>query len=689
MSETSINHKKLHSDFLHRSNIVDFYNHIKPAGIPEPTQMNNGNKIAHAFWRGDKKKSLSLDPKDNRAYDFGENKGYNTYSLGVEALGSKEATYMAMAQVAGLDLDNYIWKTKLEKAPKVNTNQKSENEITGLPQFYQLSTANQELIKKYRGIDYNKLNSTQKSILVQNDKGEICLLYKYKGQIRFYQRWLPDSEAKYMSGKGTTPKETYSLGGLNTLTPPTGDNKQDLFIVEGFFDMLAMQLSGFNCITKYNAKANSNLVATWIKENAQYFDNIYLALDNDKNGIEGISDVVAELGDFVKEAKIYKALLKKPEDVNKLDANDIFRERLVTKDDFEITRITVPEVEQKKEKLDYLPVLEWDDIAKQREPELLVNSYGFPIEKQAMTIIGALSGHGKTTGALNIVVDAASHKNQSGEDQRVLYIMLEERPITILAKLQSIYLKEFTPEITKNNSSFNLVGFHTKLIKQDSGEINHGDDLIQISQKAKQDYTKFKDGMIKSKKISIIDATSNDIDTIIKSIDKAFEANYYDAVIIDYIQNIKPSADKATQIRQVQLASISSQLAPIAVRLNTALIVGAQFRRDVDGLDALDLSKIREAGDIGQDAHLAIGFFNHSDPTKNAGTNLRLEITARCLKIRGNRFDDIILEINHMTWTLKNSVNKLHNQSKIQKHHNETDIKIDEIYLPEFNNGLN
>jgi replicative DNA helicase len=665
MSETSINHKKLHSDFLDRSNIVDFYNHIKPAGIPEPTPMNNGNKIAHAFWRGDKKKSLSLDPKDNRAYDFAENKGYNTYSLGIEALGGKEATYKAMAQVAGLDLDKYVWKIKLEKAPKENTDEKSANEVTGLPQFYQLSTDNQELIRKYRSIDYNKLNSTQKSIIVQNEKGEICLLYKFKGETRFYQRWLPDSEAKYMSGKGTTPKETYALGGLNTLTPPKDGSKEDLFIVEGFWDMIACQLSGLTCITKYNAKANSDLVATWIKENAQYFDNIYIALDNDKQGIEGISDVVTELGDFVKEAKIYKALLKKPADVNKLDTNDIFRERLVTIEDFEITRITVPDVEEKKERLDYLPVLEWDEIAKQKEPDTLANSYNLPIEKQAMTLICALSGHGKTTGLLNLAVDVPRRNNEAGEAQKVLYIMLEERPLTILAKMQSIYLKEHTPEITKDSNFFNLVGFHTKLIKQDAGDIKKGDDPIQISQKAMDDYIKFRDEMIKSKKISIIDATSSDIDTIIKSIDKAFEANYYDAVLIDYIQNIKPSADKATQIRQVQLASISSQLAPIAVRLNTALIVGAQFRRDVDGLENLDLSKIREAGDIGQDAHLAIGVWNFSDATKNSGMGLKQEVTMRCLKIRGNRFNDINLDINHMTWTPKDCPQKVYNIEKV------------------------
>ena len=116
------------------------------------------------------------------------------------------------------------------------------------------------------------------------------------------------------------------------------------------------------------------------------------------------------------------------------------------------------------------------------------------------------------------------------------------------------------------------------------------------------------------------------------------------------MQNIKPSADKSSQIRQVQLASISSQLAPLAIKHNTALIVGAQMRRDIGSLDELDLSKIREAGDIGQDAHMAIGIWNYSDPTKNQGVALKDEVTMRCLKIRGNRFKDIRMSINHMHW---------------------------------------
>ena len=647
MSETTINHQKLYQDFLDKSDIVELYNHIKTPGTPETVPLNNGNKSGHAFWRGDKKRSLSLDPRGQQAYDFAENKGYNAYSLALEALGSKEEVYIQMCQVAGLNITLYERKAN-KTLPKPAPTQSNKSIITGLPQFYQLSDTNKEIIKEYRGIEYSKLNPDQKSIIVQNEAGEICLLYKFKGETRFYQRWLPNSDNKYMSGKGTTPKETYSLGGLNTLSNQS-ETMQDLYIVEGFFDMLSMQLSGFNCITKYNAKANSDLVATWIKNNAQYFNNIYLALDNDEKGIEGIEDIAKELNGELLNLNIYKAILIKPLEASKLDANDIFRERKVTFADFKVDRLQKSKQQtlensniQTSKHLNVqtsecLEILTWDEIANQKEAEIVENPFGLPLEKQAMTLVCALSGHGKTTALLNLSIGIVKN------NQKVLYIMLEERPLTILAKLQSIYLNGYSGEITYKRKDYNLVGFHTKVIKAKP------DDEITIPAGAYEEQQTFRE-LINSKKLSIIDATSKDVDMIIKSIEKAFSENYYDAVLIDYMQNIKPSIDKSSQIRQVQLASISSQLAPLAIKHNTSLIVGAQMRRDISSLDELDLSKIREAGDIGQDAHMAIGIWNYSDPTKNQGVALKDEVTMRCLKIRGNRFKDIRMSIDHMYW---------------------------------------
>ena len=642
MTTNTYNHKAISKDFLDKSNIIELY---KSIGGIEPKKMANGQVSAHAFWRGDKKRSLSLTIDQDRAYDFAEAKGYNSYSLAVEILGSKDEAYLAMCKEANLDINDYLRKAKntnihLNNSPNIQM-YKSTNE---LPDFYQLSSNNKAKIKTLRGINYEDLNSSQQSNIVQDIDGTICLLYKLKGETKLYQRWNPDStDYKYLVGKGTTPKDTFALAGLNTLNAG-----QDLWIVEGFFDMICMQLSGFNCVSKFNARGNSELVASWLVENQSSFKDIYIALDNDKDGLYGTQSLITQLRHLKYSKTLYTANLRLPEGIQKYDPNEIWKTgRKIETTDFEITEVNLILDTPKLEKLERvddvkkpdkltLPILNWSDIANFKEAELVRNQFNLPIEKQAMTLVCALSGHGKTTALLNLAVGIAK------ESQKVLYIMLEERPLTILAKLQSIYLNQYTDEITYKRKDYNLVGYHTKVIK-----VKEGDEEIQLPSKAFEEFKTFQD-VINQKRIAIMDATSQDVDMISSSIANAFAENYYDAVLIDYIQNIRPSQDKQSQIRQVQLAGISSILAPLAIKHDTALIVGAQFRRDINSLDELDLAKIREAGDIGQDSHMAIGIWNYSDPTKNQGVALKDEVTMRCLKNRGNRFKDIRISINHM-----------------------------------------
>jgi DnaB-like helicase C terminal domain/Toprim-like len=660
MTINTYNHKAIFKDFLDRSNIIELY---KSIGGTEPITMANGQVSAHAFWRGDKKRSLSLTVDQDRAYDFAEAKGYNSYSLAVESLGSKDEAYLAMCRVANLEINDYIRKSK-------NTNVQINNSIkvqmykgtNTLPEFYQLSSANKAKIKTLRGINFEDLNPSQKSNIVQDKDGMICLLYKLKGETKLYQRWNPEStDYKYLVGKGTTPKDTFALAGLNTLKAG-----EDLWIVEGFFDMICMQLSGFNCVSKFNARGNSELVAQWLAENQSSFKDIYIALDNDKDGLYGTQSLITQLGHLKYSKTLYTANLRLPEGIQKYDPNEIWETgRKVEAQDFEIKKINLildtPQLEKtekveelKKPAITTLPILSWSDIANFKEAELVHNQFNLPIEKQAMTLVCALSGHGKTTAILNLAVGIA----QAG--QKVLYIMLEERPLTILAKLQSIYLNHYTDEITYKRKDYNLVGYHTKIIK-----VKEGEEEIQMPGKAFEEFKSFQD-IINEKQIAIMDATSQDVDMIANSIAGAFEENYYDAVLIDYIQNIRPSPDKQSQIRQVQLAGISSILAPLAIKHDTALIVGAQFRRDINSLDELDLAKIREAGDIGQDSHMAIGIWNYSDPTKNQGVALKDEVTMRCLKNRGNRFKDIRVKVKHMHWECEENITKDENGNPIK-----------------------
>jgi Toprim-like len=316
--ELKINHEKLYTDFRDKCTILDVYEYL---GGDKNTlrALSNGEYSGFAIWRQEKHRSASYNPIKDLAFDHADNTGFNSYSLLKECLNDKQATYKTMCQMACLNIDDYYFNhTKIEK--KVNPN---------LPKFRDLSQKNIDFIKLRRGIDYNSLTEEQKATIKEDEKGVICLLYIYKGEIEFYQRWLPDTENKYMSGKGMSPKATFNLGGLNSIK--TGE---DLWLVEGRFDEICMQLSGFNCVSTFNAKGGADEIATFINQNHKSFKNIYIALDNDKIGKEGTENIIKKLSNSTLKNGVYKAFLINNSEEKKQDANDFFRRGKIKKTHF-------------------------------------------------------------------------------------------------------------------------------------------------------------------------------------------------------------------------------------------------------------------------------------------------------------------------------------------------------------------
>jgi Virulence-associated protein E/Toprim-like len=332
------NNSNLFDIFNDKSNILELY---KQLGGQDPITLTNGEYSGHAFWRGDKHRSLSINPDKNTAYDHTEGAGYNPYSLALKVVGSKEGALEIMAKLVNVDIDELYKKPKKKE---INRTQKS------IANFFDLSESNIKLLKDLRGIDYNQLNEEQKSIIKQNYQGVICLIYKLDGEDRTYQRYYPFKDAneynypvnikngyqKYMIGAGTSPKDCYSLGGLNTL-----EYNKDLWITEGLFDAISLQLSGFNAISKFNAKANPDLVADWISKNIGKFKNIYLALDDDKEGQKGVDDIVSLLPKNIDESKLFRAKIIRTSKEDKKDPNAIWKIRPVVESDFKIEPITL------------------------------------------------------------------------------------------------------------------------------------------------------------------------------------------------------------------------------------------------------------------------------------------------------------------------------------------------------------
>lgn len=81
-------------------------------------------------------------------------------------------------------------------------------------------------------------------------------------------------------------------------------------------------------------------------------------------------------------------------------------------------------------------------------------------------------------------------------------------------------------------------------------------------------------------------------------------------VFIDYIQLIRTDISYPT--RQVAIFEICEDLRRVANNTGLALVLGAQFNRNVQGEEDLDPSNIREAGDIEQTANLVLGLWDRA-----------------------------------------------------------------------------
>jgi len=82
------------------------------------------------------------------------------------------------------------------------------------------------------------------------------------------------------------------------------------------------------------------------------------------------------------------------------------------------------------------------------------------------------------------------------------------------------------------------------------------------------------------------------------------------AIFIDYIQKVPIRGKYPT--RQSALQEVSAQLLRSAKDNQVPLILGAQFNREVKSQNDIDESRLREAGDIEQDANLILALWNEA-----------------------------------------------------------------------------
>jgi replicative DNA helicase len=209
------------------------------------------------------------------------------------------------------------------------------------------------------------------------------------------------------------------------------------------------------------------------------------------------------------------------------------------------------------------------------------------IPPAALTVVGGRPGHGKTTFLLNLCL-------------KLIHLYPDLMfPIFSYEEMASEIALKFL--IIKSKVALNL--------HQNINEVrNYLRQGCTDNTKLETEKTEILN-LIQNNRLRIF-GESLPIDQLATTLEKLAKTYPIGAVLIDYIQKIPPCEKSGT--RQLELQRISHCLLETAKSLSLPLILGAQLGRDKDRAEKVRLDNFREAGDIEQDANLALGIWNPS-----------------------------------------------------------------------------
>lgn len=237
------------------------------------------------------------------------------------------------------------------------------------------------------------------------------------------------------------------------------------------------------------------------------------------------------------------------------------------------------------------------------------NETVFP--RGTISYIGARTGRGKTTALVSVSMDAIRN------GKKVFFVTSEEKVNQIIFRMimnelffeSDFDFRTFLLKIGSNSRNFvKEVLINQKLLKN---QLKEKSELF--TQKVLEAKVKINDFLI-SKKLAIFDGLK--AKTFSDTLEAISENEEGSIILIDYIQHLRTPFGFNNASRQIQLQEISHELSDICANKNLICIAGAQFgRTDEDKKtnlpDILAEGLFREAGDIEQDAHIAIGIGRH------------------------------------------------------------------------------
>lgn len=241
------------------------------------------------------------------------------------------------------------------------------------------------------------------------------------------------------------------------------------------------------------------------------------------------------------------------------------------------------------------------------KPESLETSYQFnyggtdpvllTLPSGAVTILGALTGHGKSLFLRNLAIDVAKRY----EDKRVLYFTFEECEEDVWAQFTNTYVNMQLHEVSKRHDQVETISNYYKT--GDTGYIS-----FNKREEFKRKEMEFSSSYLDNGKITII-YKEYDLETLIDALEFAVSHIPTKAIFIDYVQILR-SQKMARQTRADQLKEICISLKNFAVEHKLPIVVAAQLNRGVENLFKMDNQNIAESSDIEKAANTIIMLWN-------------------------------------------------------------------------------
>lgn len=242
------------------------------------------------------------------------------------------------------------------------------------------------------------------------------------------------------------------------------------------------------------------------------------------------------------------------------------------------------------------------------------------IQPSSLTFIAGRPSHGKTTMMINILKNMIN----DNPDKSFLFYSYEETRSDILIKiilsiaddetLDTQLQKEEKYEKKKGANlrqrALNQFKRYALCAKEDTnGKIFTLNSTLDAASKKVQELVDNRRLQIMTPKSSTESLSAAIIERCI-SCTKSKDTKPIAAVFIDYIQKLSTEEERTNRQQEVQRICQTLLTTTLDKRMAIPIILGAQVNREVKSLDTFNLSNMREAGDIEQDANLVLGIWN-------------------------------------------------------------------------------